>query len=166
VDFVPFVGIIGAVVGACIGLLGQGSNRKEQRRKDLLERIASLLKACDDVHLSARRLKRLVRLQNKEKAREVAGDLTAAIGEVGHQAQYLQLTAPYKIRVKVEELANASTDVSRAADVWVHDNSGGPSEDFKIAGQRYLEHREALLEHVRPDIHRKPWWVRKSANKG
>lgn len=90
-DLTPFVGIIGAIVGGCLGLLGQRMNLGEQRRKDRRERVASFLDAADAMDRAVRNLAEAWAVEDQASITKALDKISDLYPKVGHHGQYLEL---------------------------------------------------------------------------
>lgn len=166
-DFTPYVGIIGTIVGALIGgtigLLGHGLNLREQRRKSERERVADFLREVDLVALQADRLHLAARASDRLRVEAIIPEMRDVIGKANHCAQYLDLTAPYLLQQYARDLWFGADGIYTASlDFWF----AGASQDklevnFTLAKEELATRREALVKHLRPNVNRMPWWTRR-----
>jgi hypothetical protein len=120
-DLTPWAGIIGAVVGAAIGFLAQRMNIAEQRRKDRLERIASLLQAADRVVEIG---ERLVESRVKTKTVSIGGFsgstedaiFREALRDARHHYEYLILSSAGKLTRSMTPLLKVVYDLESAVE--------------------------------------------------
>lgn len=162
-DITPFVGIVGAVVGGCIGLFGQRMNLREQRRKDLRERVAAFLREIDLVILNSDRFRLAALGTDRSRVGELIPELRQSVGQAHHNAQYLDLTAPWMLQQYVRDVWYAADGVHTASlDFWY---AGAPEDlleaNYNTAKGDIVTTREALVRHVRPSINAMPWWARR-----
>ena len=161
-DITPYVGILGAVVGGSIGLFGQHMNLREQRRKDLRERVVNLLRDADRIDVLSVRCMNLIRAGKQERFVDLLPELGEATREARHNRQYLDLTAPWILRYWVGELQAAATRLCSAAmDRSEADDPETSEKEFEAASARFSEARSGLVQHLRPDLDDVPWWTRK-----
>lgn len=122
-DLTPWAGIIGAVVGAAIGFLAQRMNIAEQRRKDRLERIASLLQAADRVVEIGERL-----VESRIKAKSPGGrpgpaedsNFREALQDARHHYEYLILSSGGKLTRSMTPLLKVIYDIESAVEERAH----------------------------------------------
>lgn len=161
-DITPYIGILGAVVGGSIGLFGQRMNLKEQRRKDLRERVVNLLRDADRIDVLSVRCMNVIRAGKHKRFIEMLPELGEATRGTRHHKQYLDLTAPWILRYWVGELQAATTRLSSAAmDRSEADDPETSEKEYEAASARFTEARNGLVQHLRPDINDVPWWTRK-----
>lgn len=139
-------------------------NLKEQRRKDLRERVVNLLRDADRIEILSGRCMNLIRAGNGERFRSLLPELAEAARETRHSRQYIDLTASWILRYWVGELQAATARLCSAAmDRFETGDPETHEEDFEAARARFAEARIGLVQHLRPDINDVPWWTRKSA---
>lgn len=171
-DWTPFVGLFGAVIGATIALLGQRMNIKEQRRKDLRERVVDFLRAADELGTTSSSYMSAVRERNTTRAENVLISMRPQNIEIDHRKQYLDLSATFILRYWVNQL-HAQTVVlcglalkrgqlSRVLDS-VETSAAVAAIDAKFEDERaeFERLRTNLVHYMRPDIDVVPLWARK-----
>jgi hypothetical protein len=164
VDITPLIGILGAVVGGCIGLLGQRMNLKEQRRKDLRERVAEFLREVDLLANHSDRLRLAALVPDATRVAEVIPELRQAQSQAHHCAQYLDLTAPWLLQQYVRDVWYAADGLQTATlDFWTARGADRAVLDanYALAKGDLATHRAALVRHLRPSIDDMPWWARR-----
>lgn len=163
-DITPLVGVLGAIVGGAIGLLGQRMNLNEQRRKDQREKVVELLREADLMWL---RSDRCIEATKLSELKQAVGDLIPLSTEVSHRAEYLNLTAPWKLQQAALRFYEATQDLVSEALKVSNPTDGQKSpgnEDYFRARKVFFAAREELIRKARPDIYRGPWWTTKPWN--
>lgn len=153
----------GAIVGAAISLWIQSRTVEEQRRKDRLERIASLLYEADRVCINVRQL-----MADKAQFADYpaidsiftsrATEIDAAVAALGHHAQYLELTnnsLPLALRIVV---LRATAGLLRDA---ASEHLGAPTsrEATEVLDGRFEDFddaRDRLVRLVQPAVKARP----------
>jgi len=152
VDITPFVGILGAIVGGSIGLFGQRMNLREQRRKELRERVVDFLRAADRIVDLTFGSERPDLEQDPTAAKEARERLDALFENFHDTTQHLELIAPSGLGRRVDAL---STALFAAGALGV---KTGKTKDDKLALSSamktyYLERRN-VVHYLRPGLGR------------
>lgn len=163
VDITPYVGIAGAVVGGGIGLFGHRMNLKEQRRKDLRERVADFLREVDLLALNTDRFRLAANASDRSRVTALIPELREISGQAHHCAQYMDLTAPWLLQQYVRDVWYGVDGLHTAAlDFWLAGAAADQLEaNYTTAKTELATRREALVRHLRPSINGMPWWTRR-----
>lgn len=158
----PWVGIIGAAVGGSIGLIGQRMNIREQRKRDLRERVVDFLREADQLRALAVRCMDSARKDDSGHVQEYQFEMRTVLENVEHRKQYLDLTASWMLRYWVGQVFGAAVSLCGCTFERVKDG-GAESVDatFEVATKSYKAMRSNLVSHLRPDIDDLPWWTRR-----
>lgn len=158
-DATLFSGLIGALIGAGIGLLGQRMSIREQRRKEWVQRTADLLLLTDQfvgeaANFSARR-----RRAGDDEVSMWLSQLTSSCQAISRQRLYLEMTAPFRLRFLVRPIeagAQAVYQISASMDY-----TGSLEAAHEEARTTVVRAQHALLAHARKGMHDVPWRDRK-----
>jgi len=147
-------------------------NIKEQRRKDLRERVVDFLRAADELGTTSSSYMSAVRERNTTRAENVLISMRPQNIEIDHRKQYLDLSATFILRYWVNQL-HAQTVVlcglalkrgqlSRVLDS-VETSAAVAAIDAKFEDERaeFERLRTNLVHYMRPDIDVVPLWARK-----
>lgn len=146
-DITPLVGILGAIVGGGIGLLGQGMNLREQRRKETRERVVDFLIAADE--LKQLGYNRAHATDPSSESVESVDDYAVKMARFQQTLQYVDLVAPVSLCRQADALAGAVLAVCRIGYTEV----GSEKDDlslFAAAMDTYHQQRRRVVTYLRP----------------
>ena len=162
-DLTAFVGIIGAVVGGAIGLLGQRMNLREQRRREVRERVVDYLREVDALRIASRRLTYNPPPKQEERAR-LLNECNTALIALQHQAQHIEILGPSALRRVTSSLTREAVQANDVALKYLQPEgiSSGQeeSQSWQEADNRLGNARWALVVHVSPDLNKSHRWAR------
>lgn len=160
-DIMPWVGILGAIVGGSIGLLGQRMNLKEQRRKELRERVVDLLRDADRLYELLHHIPPMHRVVDRQskltKIKEAAENL-------GHSDQHVELVAPWRLRqltARMERAVLTVLEIQTAASDETRDDAQDYESQRAVAIEAFDKARTDVVLYLRPGLHDRPLWTRK-----
>jgi hypothetical protein len=156
-DAAAWIGVIGSLAGAgvggWIGAAAQKGSRKEQRRRDTNERVASMLTLADrardkfDEWRSYRRPDQHATPDEQAKAVAHLDGLRELARDTRHHAQYLALASEPEVSGAAESLASVIANLpSHTHDIWA--TADGQDKEARSDAQRHSLNRarHALLQ--------------------
>ena len=152
-EITPFVGILGAVVGGAIGLLGQRLNIREQRRKELRERVVDFLVEAAQLYKFASSLPSPMPDFKTEEGAKVWDDLEARLWILRKANQHLELVSPRKLRVRVGRMSDA---IFPLCNYYTLSPEQRPKGVFLARHTAYHEAERDLLDFFRTSYYRLP----------
>lgn len=157
-DWTLYVGIIGAVVGGGIGLLGQRMVLRAQRRKELVHLLAEFVLVSEGFENRARTFVPNSRGMTDEESQYWMNLLNVSLGDVRGRRIYVELVAPRSLRAPVIELAEAVGALYVAIEI-LNRTRDGMSAVGEAHG-KLLQAQRRLITRIQPSVTREPWRTR------
>lgn len=167
-NLTPWIGIIGAIIGAVIaGTIGfaiQRMNIREQRRKDMFIRIVDFARVADDANMACSSLIDAIRTNQPDRQVAAANKLETVVTDLEYGNTYLLFTVPFKVYLHVNSLHSAAISLLALTFKFdSNDDSETFQAEFNKARLRVTTSRIGLLSYLNPFGKPDPWWRRQTS---